>query len=138
MSWKVNGQIGYIYYHIFSDILCKVTDLLRDKKTLLLDLDKYLQVELNLLKQLLHKNKNRFRNDKGFKDAQMIHKNWTKYQKVMLSKTLSFFHESLPLPLDLKNLHREKLFLPSVQMLQFFLVKLRGSFHQVDKAKKYI
>lgn len=134
MSRYLHSKVVILVKHaiyFLSDSLLEVTLLLLEKKPLFRNLDKYLKVELNLLKQLLYKNKNRFRNDKGYKDAQIIHKNWMKFQNIMLLKAHSSFHESLPLPLDVKNLHREKLFLPTVQMLQYFMVKLRGSFHQV-------
>jgi len=112
-------------------MLIGVLDQMRAKNSLFGDLNKYLKVELNLLDQLLLKNGCRFRNDKGFKDAKMTSKNWKKFQSIMLTDSLRIFFESLPLLSDLKRNRRENVFLPTVQMLQYVLVRLRGSFHQV-------
>ena len=118
----------------FSDLILHCIKAARHLKERLNVMDKFLEVEISTLNVFVYKNNNRFRNDKGFKDVRMAQKSWQKFQDLQLFKASQVFLESLPIPHDVTSgKKRSKLYLPTRQMLQFFLVRLRGSFHLLHK-----
>ena len=82
-------------------------------------------VELAILAQFLYKNHNRFRNDKCQRFLKMIQKSASRFLgELDLDKLVSKFNDVLPIPMDINN--KDKLYLPTRQMLEFLLVRLYG------------
>ena len=106
----------------------------RHLKERLFEMDKFLEVETSTLNVFVYKNSNRFHNDKGFKDVRMAQKSWRKFSELQLFKAALVFLESLPILHDVTSgKNRSGVYLPTRQMLQFLLVRLRGSFHLLHK-----
>lgn len=84
-----------------------------------------LNVELSILSQFLYKNHNRFRNDKCHRFLKLIQKSANRFfNELKLDKEVLKFSGVFPIPLDIKN--KNKIYLPTKQMLEFILVRLYG------------
>ena len=96
-----------------------------------------LTVEEKLLSTLLYKNHHRFRNDKGFKDLKIVLKFLNKF---LIDCKLQILYKDLydlfPLLIDVLERSQEKLYLPSRQTLEFYLVRTHGSFNLLVKLIK--
>ena len=110
-----------------------------NNKHLLLELEKFMKffatrykllngnakVELAILSQFLYKNHNRFRNDKCQRFLKLIKKSSDRFlDELNLDKEVSKFSGVFPIPIDIKN--KEKLYLPTKEMLEYILVRLYG------------
>ena len=94
------------------------------------------KVELAVLSQFLYKNHNRFRNDKCQKTLKMIEKTANRFfQELSLDKECSKFSEIFPIAMDIK--HKETLYLPTSQMLDFILARFYGGAHLLWKLIVY-
>lgn len=84
-----------------------------------------IEVELSILSQFLYKNHNRFRNDKCHRYLKLIQKTTHRFLKdLTLDKEVLNFSGVFPIPMDIKN--KNKIYLPTKQMLQFILMRLYG------------
>jgi len=79
--------------------------------------------ELKLLSQILYKNHNRFRNDKGYKDLRMLEKSLLKSLNHKFMKSLTAFLEFIP---DSPSLQL-KCYLPTQEMAEYTQLQLYGA-----------
>ena len=118
----------------FPELLVHAVKTTKHLKQRLSDLKEFLDAEIAAVNIFVYKNNNRFHNDKGFKDVRLVQKSWHRFQWIELNKVAAGFSDSLPLVFDLKRIgNRGPVYLPTRQMLQFLLVRLRGSFHLLHK-----
>lgn len=87
-----------------------------------------LEVEIATLSTFIYKHHNRFRNDKGFKYLKILAKCVNRYQEMKLPELCSNYNSSMPLKIDVQICGQsKKVYFPTKQMLQYFLVRLRGA-----------
>ena len=120
-----------LLFLIFSDNIIRCIKATKHLKEKLFKLDPFIEVEFSMLNVFVYKNKNRFRNDKGFKDITIVRRSWEKMRKIQLQKIVENFYDSLPIIFDVSSV--ANIYVPTRQMLQFLLVRLRGSFHLLNK-----
>jgi len=88
------------------------------------------KVDLTVLSDLIYKNHNRFRNDKGFRDHKIVKKLAIRvYTEVKLDTLLSQFLDNFPVAFDIKNLSvgGPPIYLPVSHMAEFVMVRLHGT-----------
>lgn len=110
-----------------------------NNKHLLLELEKFMKffasrykliksnakVELAILSQFLYKNHNRFRNDKCQRSLKLIKKSTDRFlDELNLDKEVSKFSGVFPIAIDIKN--KNKLYLPTKEMLEYIIVRFYG------------
>jgi hypothetical protein len=79
--------------------------------------------ELKLLSQILYKNHNRFRNDKGYKDARMLEKSANKFVNHNFVRPVSNFLNLIPSSASVSI----KVYLPPVTVAEYSLLQLLGA-----------
>ena len=120
------------FYHYFADILLKADKHFKKVIPSLQTVNGYAKVEITVLANLIWKNHNRFRNDKGFKDLKIVKKCALRmYQELKLEAILSNFASSFPLAFDMKS--ASKIYLPTSYMAHYALVRLYGSAQLLKK-----
>ena len=70
-----------LLFLIFSDNIIRCIKATKHLKEKLFKLDPFIEVEISMLNVFVYKNKNRFRNDKGFKDITIVRRSWEKNEK---------------------------------------------------------
>jgi hypothetical protein len=90
-------------------------------------------VEEATLDNLLYRNHNRFRNDKGFRDAKLLLKTLRRTLELDAGHVVGQFEASFPLVVDLRVQQRDRLYLPTRQMAEFVLLRLQGCFLLLEK-----
>ena len=93
------------------------------------ELNELAKVDLTVLSDLIYKNHNRFRNDKGFRDHKIVKKLALRaYSEVKLGTLLSQFLDNFPMAFDVKNLSvgGPPIYLPVSHMAEFVMVRLHG------------
>ena len=94
------------------------------------------KLELSILSQFLYKNHNRFRNDKAHKFLKMIEKSCKRFwNELLLGQEVIKFYGVYPVLMDIKN--KDKVYLPTNEMLRYLLARLYGGAHLLWKIVIY-
>ena len=118
------------------DLLCELEKFMKFFSRRYAILEENVTAELSVLSQFLYKNHNRFRNDKAQKFLKMIQKSCARFwSELSLGQELTKFYGVYPVLLDIKN--KDKLYLPTKEMLRFILARFYGGANLLWKIVMY-
>lgn len=90
------------------------------------EINSYAKVDLTVLNNLIYKNHNRFRNDKGFRDLKLVKKAALRlFQEVQLDNLVEELAANMPVPFDIKT--SAGVYLPVAPMAEHLMVRLHGT-----------
>jgi len=127
-----------------------VTNINAKTRKLLIDLGKFLslfskrygvleessKIELSVLSKFLYKNHNRFRNDKAHKFLKMMQKCCDRFwNELSLGQEVTKFYGVYPITMDIQN--KDKVYLPTKEMLKYLLARLYGGANLLWKIITY-
>ena len=96
-----------------------------------------MSVDRAILDTLLYKNHHRFRNDKGYHDVRRISKTLGRFYEMDVVKVVKDVEAVFPLMSDLRA-GKSHLYLPSLAMVEFVLLRLRGAFLLLEKLVVFV
>ena len=129
-SWTQSKIIPIILLNL--DVIIHMHKVLKHMKKRYEEISNYEEDTLNVLKVIIYKNHNRFRNDKGFKSLKMVCKKFSTLKVLNFHRCVQKFLESLPLTSDLMS-NSKKLYLPVKSNLEYFLVMHMKTFEICEK-----
>jgi len=107
------------------DLLLKFSKNLKRIISKLRELTGHAKVDLTVLSNLIYKNHNRFRNDKGFRDLKLVKKTALRmFDEVKLDDVMDELAANMPVPYDLRT--AGCMYLPVRQMAEHVMVRLHG------------